>query len=568
MSMRYEEGKLRDQRELCPPSLDERIAVDHPARVVDAFVDGLRMDELGFGKSEPPWTGRPGYDPRDLLKLYLYGCINRVRSSRRLQRECERNIEVMWLINSLVPDFRTISDFRKDNRLAIKDTFKAFITILREARLLGGKLTVDGTKVRANNSIKRSFTPELTAKKLHYIEEQIQKLEAYLDDMDSYDEREETLHLDIPREKMPDKLKELRERASKYRGFQSRFRAGEKQILETDPECRTLHSKDGLHPAYNIQTVTETANHFITNFETVTANNDQGLLSGMGEVVKKELKRDIVHLIADKGYESRHDIEKCLMNGIIPDVGLKYDKKERVFNLDYREADIPSAQKASSHPDDIRACLHAGVLPDCYEGTNIHVEVQGRGVLSCFIRHADGSVTCPMGRTLLKHQDKKYGTQYGSREACRTCPNRCTDAKGEKTVLIGYNSTVVPVLMYGHPEYPLQQLPKDYVISPNNHSLHRKGPAKETVKITIKRDKARQQIRKETAEHPFGTIKWHDGMQSFLCRGKEKVTAETALAYTGYNIRRAINLTTPDKGAIPGILMLLQHRLRAKMAIS
>ena len=134
--------------------------------------------------------------------------------------------------------------------------------------------------------------------------------------------------------------------------------------------------------------------------------------------------------------------------------------------------------------------------------------------------------------------------------------------------MIGYNSNVLSVLMYGHPDYPLQQLPMDYVISPNYHSLHRKGRAKETVRITIKRDKARQQIRKETAEHPFGTIKWHDGMQSFLCRGKEKVTAETALAYTGYNIRRAINLTTPDKGAIPGILMLLQHRLRAKMAIS
>lgn len=566
--MGYEEGKRRDQREIFTPSLDEQIAADHQVRVVDAFVDGLEMGKLGFEKAKPAWTGRPGYDPRDMLKLYLYGYINRVRSSRRLQRECERNIEVKWLINSLVPDFRTISDFRKDNRLAIRETFKAFIVILREARLLGGELTVDGTRIRANNSIKRSFTPEVTAKKLQYIEEQIQKLEAYLNEMDSYDEREETLHLDIPREQMPEKLKELKERANKYRGFQKRFQEGEKQILETDPESRTLHSKDGLHPAYNIQTVTETANHIITNFETTTANTDQGQLRVMGTIVKEELKRDIVHLIADKGYESRQDIEECLLNGIIPDVGLKYDKEERVFNLDYREADVTPEQRASSRPEDIMACLHAGVLPECYEGTNIRVEVQKRGALSCFIRHDDGTVTCPMGRTLYKRQDKKYGTQYGSREACRTCPNRCTDSKGEKTVLIGYNSNVVPVLMYGHSEYPLQQLPEDYVISPNNHSLYRKGRAKETVKITIKRDKARQQIRKETAEHPFGTVKWYDGMQSFLCRGKEKVTAETALAYTGYNIRRAINLTTPAKGAVPGILMILQHRLRIKTAVN
>ena len=286
----------------------------------------------------------------------------------------------------------------------------------------------------------------------------------------------------------------------------------------------------------------------------------------MGFVVKEELERDVVHLIADKGYESRQDIEECLMNGIIPDVGLKYDKKERVFNLDYLEADITPEQKASTRPEDIKACLHAGVLPDCYEGSNIRVEVQERGVLSCFIRHEDGTVTCPMGRTLYKHQDKQYGTQYGSREACRTCPNRCTDAKGEKTVLIGYNSNVVPVLMYGHPEYPLQQLPRDYVISPHNHSPHRKGQAKETVKITIKRDKARQQVRKETAEHPFGTVKWYDGMRCFLCRGKEKVAAETALAYTSYNIRRAINLTPPAKGMVPGILMYLRQRVRIKMA--
>lgn len=564
--MGYEEGKHRNQREIYAPSLDEQIAADNPVRVVDAFVDGLEMGGSGFEKSEPAWTGRPGYDPRDMLKLYLYGYINRVRSSRRLQRECERNIEVKWLINSLEPDFRTISDFRKNNRLAIKETFKVFVVILQEAKLLGGEMTLDGTRIRANNSIKRSFTPEVTARKLQYIEEQIQKLEAYLNAMDSYDEREETLHLDIPREQMPEKLKELRERANRYRGYQARFQEGEKQILETDPESRTLHSKDGLHPAYNIQTVTETTNHFITNFETTTANTDQGQMSGMGAIIKEELKRDVVHLIADKGYESRQDIEECLLNGIIPDVGLKYDKEERVFNLDYREADIAPEQKASSRPEDIKACLHAGVLPDCYEGTNIGVEVQERGVLSCFIRHEDGTVTCPMGRTLYKHQDKKYGTQYGSREACRSCPNRCTGGKGEKTVLIGYNSNVVPAVMYGHLRYPLQQLPQGYVISPNNHSLNRNDQARETVKITIKRDKARQQIRKETAEHPFGTVKWYDGMQCFLCRGKEKVSAETALAYTSYNIRRAINLTTPAKGVIPGILVHLRQRQRTAMA--
>ena len=206
--MMYESGRDRGQREMYPPSLEELIAENHPARVIDAFVDGLDMEYLGFTRSAPAWTGRPGYDPRALLKLYL-------------------------------------------------------------------------------------------------------------SELDSYDESRETLHLDIPKSQMPAKLRELKERAAKYRGYQKRFEQGETQILETDPECRTLHSKDGLHPAYNVQTVADTKSHFITNFETTNANTDQNQLSVMGEVVKKELKRDCVHLIADKGFESRSDIEKCLMNGII-----------------------------------------------------------------------------------------------------------------------------------------------------------------------------------------------------------------------------------------------------------
>ena len=276
------------------------------------------MGGMGFDKAEPARTGRPGYDPRDLLEVYLYGCINRVRSSRRLQRECARNIEVKWLINSLEPDFRTISDFRKNNRLAIKETFKAFIAILREARLLGEELTMDGTRIRANNSIKRSFTPELTAKKLQYIEEQTGKLEACLNGMDSCDEREET------------------------------------NASPVQPPGKDAGKYEGRHPA-------------------------------------------------------------------------------RIKTL--------------SRPEGIKACLHAGALPAGYEGTNIRVEAQERGTLSCFIRHADSTVACSMGQTLYKHQDKRYGTQYGSREARRTCANRYTDAKSEKTVLTGCNFTAVPVLM-------------------------------------------------------------------------------------------------------------------------
>ena len=306
--MRYIEGQDRNQREMLPVSLDERIAPDHLVRVIDAFVDSLDIEGMGFTHTEPAETGRKPYAPQDLLKLYLYGYPNRVRSSRRLERECERNIEVMWLMNSLTPDFRTIADFRKENRKGIVEVFRAFVKILKEMNLLGKEgSAVDGTKIRAWNSKKRSFTPEIVEQKLTYIEKQLQKLEAYLLEMDGYDEREETLHLDIPKAEMPAKLEELRERAKKYEGYRERFAAGEEQILETDPECRTMHSKDGFHPGYNVQSVVEGENHFITNFVVTNACTDQNLLSVMGTKMKEELGMEIVRVIADKGYESRRD---------------------------------------------------------------------------------------------------------------------------------------------------------------------------------------------------------------------------------------------------------------------
>ena len=197
--MRYIKGQDRKQQEMLPPSLDERIAPDHMVRVIDAFVEGIDIDRMGFTHAEPADTGRNPYDPRDLLKLYLYGYPNRVRSSRRLERECERNIEVMWLMNSLTPDFRTIADFRKENKKGIVEVFRSFVKILKEMNLLGTEgSAVDGTKMRAWNSMKRSYKPEIVEKKLAYIEEQIQKLEAYLTDMDGYDEREESKRQTAP----------------------------------------------------------------------------------------------------------------------------------------------------------------------------------------------------------------------------------------------------------------------------------------------------------------------------------------------------------------------------------
>ncbi len=169
-------------------------------------------------------------------------------------------------------------------------------------------------------------------------------------------------------------------------------------------------------------------------------------------------------------------------------------------------------------------------------------EVQELSTVSCFVRHEDGKVTCPMGKELLRLRDTKYGTEYSSREACRTCPNRCTDSKAAKHVNIGRSSTYVPVRMYGSSRYPLQQIPVNGVTSKNLNNFGKMGRAEKRVMIFIRRDIPKQKQRQQTSEHPFGTIKHYDGAGYFLCKGKEKVTAEYALSCLGYDIRRAITM--------------------------
>ena len=539
--MRYIQNISREQTRLLPYSVEEMVEETNPARVIHAYVDSLPMETLGFERAEPAQTGRPAYDPRDLLKLYIYGYLNRIRSSRKLMTECRRNVELFYLLNMLRPDFRTIADFRKRNRKALKEVFRDFVKACAELKLLGKEtVAIDGTKIRASNSKKKSYTPEILEKKIEYLEEQERGIEEYLEKMDRADQEEKRAPvMDIKPEDMPQKLEQIRERVAKYKGYQKRMKeTGETQILETDPECRTIHTKEGQLPAYNIQTAVDDRHHLIVSFETTNANTDQGLLDQMAEQTKEEMGVETIEVLADKGYESRQDIEKCVMHGTVPNVGYKYDKDERIFDLEYIPKEIDEQTRCSEKPEDIQKCLHAGVLPRCYEGTSVEVQLQRRSVMSCFIRHEDGRVTCPMGRELFKHNVRKHGTIYGSREACRTCPHRCTDSKNAKTVSIGHNTNIVAVRMYGNPEYPLQKLPEGFI--PHNSIGRPQKP--ERVRLILRRNPDDMQRRKELVEHPFGTIKWYDGAHYFLCRGKEMVSAEIALSFLTYNLRRAIRI--------------------------
>ena len=528
-------------------SIEDEVVPDSPARFIEVFVDSLDLEAMGFEHTIPAPTGRPPYNPYDLVKLYIWGYLNRIRSSRRLMRECRRNIELWFLLNRLCPDFRTIADFRKAHRKLLKKIFLIFSRACKEMKLMDAEtLCLDGTTVRAVNGKKQATSVELSRKKLEYARAQLEAVEKYLDSMDENDLHEDRIDhpfaLDLDKDHLPS-VEELKERIAFHeKCLKELEESGRNTLTFTDPECSMMPAKEGgIKACYNVQTAVDAKSHMIADFNITDSPSDRGQLCKTMQMCMEDLELDTVKSIADKGYESPADIKDCLMNGIVPDVGFIQDREERVFPLDYVEREITPEMKASTKPDDIRACLHAGVLPDCYKGTNIHIEVQSLSNISCFIRHEDGTVTCPMGRQLIKQKDTKYGTEYSSREACRTCPNRCTDSRREKHVNIGRNSTYVPVVMYGDPLYPLQQIPD--IDQPSHYNNFGKLKRDEKrVMIFIKRDIPKQKLRQQTSEHPFGTIKHYDDGRYFLCKGKEKVTAEFALSALAYNIRRAITL--------------------------
>lgn len=538
--MRYIEGQSREQISFLPECIDDMIGLDNPVRVIDAFIDNLNIDEMGFKRSVPNSTGRPSYDPRDLLKLYVYGYFNKIRTSRKLMTECGRNIELFFLLNRLTPDFRTISDFRKDNAKALRNVFRAFVKLCLKLNLYNKELlAIDGSKFRAVNSKQHSsYNADTLKKKLERIENNIDR---YLSQMDEEDESQQQDSC-YTSEEIKAAIKELEARKEKYTDYLDELKSsGETQLLITDPESRVMQSKDGFHCCYNVQTAVDKGSHLIAEYLVTNCCTDQGLLKEVADNTREMLEIETLEIVADKGYESRKDIENCVMNGIIPNVAFKYDKDERLYTINYEEADISTAEKNSTNPADIQKCLKTGVLPACYENTSIEVEIQEQSVLSCFILNKNGTVTCPMGNILSKIKTKGTNAVYANKDACRQCPNRCTGSRNHKTVSFGPDTKYVPVRMYGSTKFKLNDVPESVLKKPYN-ALYRKDHVSKKVVLHIKPDYKKIKERMCLSEHPFGTIKWHHGAYYLLCKGKEKATAELGLSFLAYNLKRAINL--------------------------
>jgi len=324
----------------------------------------------------------------------------------------------MWLVGKLKPDFRTISDFRKENAKSLKLVFKEFVKLCDKLKLYNKELlAVDGTKIRAQNSDDKCFNADILHKKLASIDEHISE---YLRSMDKVDNnnQEETLTPEAVRAA----LAELSARKERYERYLAELKeTGATQKLLTDPEAHRMHTNNGFHCCYNVQTAVDAGSHLIAEYEVTGNNTDQGLLNQVCSQAKETLGVETIEAVADKGYESREDILDCLMNGTVPNVGLKYDKDVRIYNLEYEEAESIDELKRSTKPEDIEKCLHAGVLPECYEGTAVSVELQEQNKISCFTRVNDDTVICPMGQVLAKLKLKGNNTIYGSREACRQC---------------------------------------------------------------------------------------------------------------------------------------------------
>ena len=314
--MAYKKGQDRRQRVLFPDCIDEYVEADAPVRLFDAFVDNLKMNELGFVRSTPAETGTPGYDPRDLLKLYIYGYFYQVRSSRKLARECKCNVEVMWLLNKLTPDFRTISDFRKDNKKAITKVFKEFNKFCMGLKLFSKSyISIDGSKFKAVNAKDNNLTLSKLDDRIKRLDEHIS---IYMEELEAYDHEEGRK---LSKDELQRKLDVCKERKERYEGYRDTLeKSGESQISLTDPDSRLMKANEGFCVGYNVQTAVDAESHMIAGFLVTNSPTDHGQLTSVASEVKADYGVDVLESTADKGYECPEDHADALANGIVPNV--------------------------------------------------------------------------------------------------------------------------------------------------------------------------------------------------------------------------------------------------------
>ena len=552
--------KAFDRDQMMMTTWDYMVDPESPARLIDAFVNSL--DLSNYDVKELASEGRPPYDPKSLYKLYIYGSDNGIKSSRKLAKSCKVNIEVRWLMGGVEPDFRTISDFRKDNIDSLKKIFHEFNKRISGA-IEWGFTSIDGSKFNACNSKNNNFTKSKLDDRIKWLNGHVDEYLRILDAIDEQEDLDETPE-NLTKELIEQKLTEARERLARYEGYQQIMEeSGASQLSLTDADARLMKSKNGFIVAYNPQTAVDSNTHVIRDFQMTNQVTDHGLIRSTLEQIRKE-SDGVIETTADRGYEVEEDMIGCLEAGIIPHVITDEGKDGYELEIPYEEAKV---DPESIVPEELKKALHAGIIPEAYKNVITDMEVMevrrkvsdepaeeimvksvygteeemlARAKEGYFVRDPERNlVYCPAGEILRQKCIKKNGNiRYANKNACRHCPNRnkCYKGKNEWKE-IDFTKDCL--------EKPCRDWLKAEGRKPDNQKPITGKWHYEKVKLVrffLKPDRTITAERMCLSEHPFGTIKRAMGFTYFLLRGLRKVTGEFALMCLGYNFKRARNL--------------------------
>lgn len=464
---RFVQGECRTQSTLLPELLDDYVSENNPVRVIDVFVDELDLGQMGFEGVQPAATGRPSYHPAVLLKIYIYGYLNRVQSSRRLEREAQRNVELMWLSARLAPDFKTIADFRRDNGKAIRNVCRQFVVLCRNLDLFSESIiAIDGSKFKAVNNRDRNFTTAKLRARMQQIEESIER---YLAAMDTAD-RTQSEVAEAKAIRLNEKIAKLKQQMRELKAMEERLRyAPDGQVSLTDPDARSMATSGrgtGI-VGYNVQTAVDDKHHLIVAHEVTNVGHDRAALSTMAEQARSATGIEELSVVTDRGYFDGEQILACEQTGIT--------------------VCMPKPLTSGS-------------------------KAEGRFGKQDFIYLAEtDEYRCPAGERLIKHfsnVEKGMLLHCYWCSVCRTCAmkDQCTTGSERR------------IKRWEH-EAVIDEMQK-----------------------RLDRNPEMMQVRRQTAEHPFGTIKHWMGSAHFLTKTISRVSTEMSLHVLAYNMKRLISI--------------------------